>query len=191
MIENACSKLEKSVSALHDLLGAINERPDDYASDAKLFVALKRQDRLAAFENEKYKVARTSRSSVERVCNKLLKGGFRTFDGLRVTALERLREARSRLNRPKRRTRDYYKTKTHDLDDTVQLGLMDCMNLTTALYKALEAGRELAKHVEEPVQLEYWRREEKDVLAMLSLVKKLVVVRGTDVEVWAQRVREL
>lgn len=194
MIPNASTQSERAVSNLHDLLEKICKSPSEFIGDSELLVALKRQARLGAYQNTLYGVTPTSRSTIERVCNRMLPGGISNFDGLRRRALEELKavsQVMAMLPRPRKRTREHYRQRSIESEEKVKLALVDCWHLTGAVYEAIQAGRSLVEELDDPLIRAKWRRHEAVVLARLSLSKKLIVTRGSEVEQWAETVREL
>jgi hypothetical protein len=194
VIKNAKTKSELAVSNLHTFLESVRDSPAKYVREAELMHALARQDRLGTYRNEKHNVTPTSRSTIQRVCDKLLPGGKDAFDELRREALAELKTVARGLAEepaPQRRTRDYFKAQRDERADEVQKGLMDCWHLTSAVYSAIKAGRQLVADGASPAASEKWRKQEATIRSKLRLVKQLVVTKGSDEEQWAESIRRL
>lgn len=192
MIKNAKTKSELAVSALHTLLTTICESPREFAENAELKRALARQSRLGAYSSSRYGVTRTSRSTIERVCERLLDGGPAEFDRLRKQALRELKTVSVILNEeppPAKRTRDFYRLERDAKAGEVTLGLMDCWHLTSAVFSLISAGRALASECGTAEAEGKWRKEEETVRHRLRMVKRLVVAKGSTVEKWVESIR--
>lgn len=192
MIENAISRTEQNVSRLHTFLEEICAEPSKYSADQNLVHALSRQDRLGAYESTNHNVRSSSRSSIERVCNKLLPGGYAKFNAMRLNALTQLKAAKTateRSTRPRKRTTERYREEAADFECIAMLRLVDCWHMTSAIYRALVAGRRIASDSRNSSLVERWRREEAVILSMLSLSKELVVRSGSAEEKWAEELR--
>ncbi|WP_157691756.1 hypothetical protein [Noviherbaspirillum autotrophicum] len=163
-----------------------------YLHDPDLLAALSRQERLGAFESKKYGVRRTSRSSIERVCNRLLSGGYPAFDALRRRALEKITDACAAIENQhigRKRTREDFRASAAEMKNTANRRLMDCFHLTSAVHKCLSVGRKVAEMDDRKLAVELWKREEKVILAMLTLAKELVVREASEEEKWARALR--
>ncbi|SAL61624.1 hypothetical protein AWB69_06858 [Caballeronia udeis] len=194
MIKNAKTPTERAVSALHEFLMLVSKAPRHFVKDKELLQALRRQSRLGAYQNKAHGVIPTSRSSIERVCERLLPGGALEFDKLRKDALAELKTvARTLAEVPSapKRTRDYYKQQSEDSNAKVVLGLVDCWHLTHALFEAIEAGRKIAGDTGDSALQEVWRKKEATIRSRLRLSKQLVATKGSDAEGWAETVRIL
>ncbi|MDR5810667.1 hypothetical protein [Caballeronia sp. LZ019] len=192
MIKGAKTETERAVSALHSFLELVRDSPRKFTSDKELLFALRRQDRLATYRNLEHHVVATSRSTIDRVCNRLLEGGTKAFDNLRKEALEELKTVGRLLDEmpaPPKRTRDHYKQKAKSKSEEVTLGLVDCWHLTSALYAAIQAGRAISADSKNAAIMEKWRKLEAVILCEVRLSKKLVVTKGGDAERWAESIR--
>lgn len=182
---------EKSVVALSLLLGKVIANPKEYIEDHHLVSALGRQDRLAKYSSSKHHISATSRSTVERLAEKVLEGGFAYLDGLRLTALAAVEEEMLQGLKAKRRTK---KRLADDLEtvksERVQT-MVDLWHVTTAFHQALTAARLLANRSRKPSLVELWDKEEERLLGMFDLAKRPVVEIGSDTEDWLQRLRQL
>lgn len=192
MILNARTPTEQAVSGLHTLLESICAKPSQYAKDAALNRALSRQDRLGAYESLAYNVTSSSRSSIERVCGRLLPGGYAKFNALRIEALTHLNAVKAikeMPERPPKRTREQYRSQAAEQTSVATQRLVDCWHLTCAIHRALAAGRTVVKLSGNAAVIERWNREEEVILAMLTLSKDLVVRLASAEEKWAEELR--
>lgn len=194
MLNNVTTKTEILVSNLHTLLLSICKEPSKYTADERLFDALSRQERLGKYECKEYLISKTSRSSIMRVCARLLPGGFEAFDTLRIEALGHLtamRALKAAQRRPRLRTTEHFRNKAAESNHVSNQRLMDCWHLTNALYKALVAGRRVAELSQNSAAVERWEREEKSILGVMSLAKNLVVRVAGEEEKWAEQLRSI
>ncbi|WP_458762845.1 hypothetical protein [Cupriavidus basilensis] len=182
---------EKAVVALSMLLGKVIANPVDYIGDYELVSALKRQGRLARYSKPKDGISATSRSTVERLAEKLLDGGFAYLDGLRITALAAIEEEKRQSLKEKRRTK---KRLAEDFEqakfERVQC-MVDLWHVTHAFHDALSAGRQLANLSRDRGLVERWDKEEEKLLAMFDLANRPIVEVGSNTEAWLQRLRQL
>ncbi|VVE35572.1 hypothetical protein [Pandoraea anhela] len=182
---------EKSVVALSVLLGKVIANPKDYVGDHQLVSALKRQSRLAEYSNPKNGISATSRSTVERLAEKLLDGGFSYFDNLRITALGEVEDEGLRSFKAKRRTKKRFAEDLEQAKSERIQSMVDLWHVTKAFHEALTAGRQVANLSRNPGVVERWEKEEERLLAMFDLAERPVVEVGSDTEAWLQRLRQL
>ncbi|WP_423758519.1 hypothetical protein [Burkholderia sp. NLJ2] len=182
---------EKSVVALSVLLGKVTANPKKYIGDHQLMSALKRQSRLAEYSNPKDGISATSRSTVERLAEKLLEGGFAYLDGLRMTALAAVEEEALQSLKAKRRTRRRFAEDLEQAKFERVLCMVDLWHVTEAFHNALSSGRQLANSSRDPGLVERWDKEEERLLAMFDLAKRPIVEVGSNTEAWLQRLRQL
>jgi hypothetical protein len=182
---------EKSVVALEVFLGKVIGEPRAYIGDTHLTSALKRQSRLAEYTNAMHGVNATSRSTVARLADEVIDGGFAHLDSLRETALAVVEEEIRQSLKSKPRTK---KRIAEDLTaakfERVQV-MVDLWHVTTAFHHALTAARQLANRSRNPGMVELWDKEEERLLAIFDLAKRPVVEIGSETEAWLMRVREL
>ena len=193
MICQSMDRTSKRVLFLYQFLDAICAEPSKYARDETLLLALSRQERLGKFSSVQYGVQATSRSTIERVCARY-HNEIGDFQEKRLAALGALKDIRailSREERPRRRTAQAYQDQARAGEREVLMRRVDCMQLTRALCKALEAGRNIAAMSDRDAAIDAWARHERVVLAMMTLSKHLVVRKASDEEAWARNLFDL
>lgn len=182
---------EKTVVALAKLLADVKADPAKYVGDQELAAALKRQSRLAQYSRLQDGVMATSRSTVERLSEKLYDEGFAGIDELRVAALAAIQEETLKGLQAKRRTKKRVEEDLGEAHFERVQSMVDLWHVTNAFHRALKEGRELANLSRDAGLVERWSRVEEMLLAMFDLAERPVVKAGSDAEEWLRRLRRL
>ncbi|KXV13047.1 hypothetical protein CR51_05710 [Caballeronia megalochromosomata] len=180
---------EKSIVALARLIESVSKSAGEYAEDAQLLSALKRQSRLGQFSRDKLGIAPTSRCTIERVSNRIFEGGFARFDEERRGALSRLQAAIAEHERPARRTKASVQVQLESAEIKHVQALVDCWHLTNAFHESLKRARALVNLTRDPALVQHWDKQEDVLLAMFDMAERPVVKTKTEAEKWLKRLR--
>lgn len=132
--------------------------------------ALSSQGKLANFEDEKRGIASHSLNTLKRQAS-LLAGGFDELERLRLNAKERLAAESRRSTGAKPTTRAALKLRSDALASSLQSADHDLLLLSRMLQLSMAQGRSYAEDSRNPAVKERCRREQLELLHMMTLVK--------------------
>ena len=189
LVREPRTRNEKSIVSLLRLLEAIRDFPTKFTADDELINAVKRQSRLGNYSRPADEIFATSRCTIERLSDRLFKGGFSSFECVRNEAKDALQAATTEASRPKRRTKAQIQNDLQGTEAERVQALVDCWHVTNAFHSALKAGRSLALLTRDPALVSKWDKEEAILLAMFDLAQRPVVKSKTEAEKWLKALR--
>ena len=164
-LERSC----KSVINLQDHLRKVCKESGAFSDDKSLIEALKSQNKLAKYENNKLGIVATSLNTIKRVSAIEIDGGFNALDDLRKGALERIEAFEQRGNKSNKRTRAGLALRVNELEDDVQ-------KFEKVIYVLMQALTEVVKDIKsvaniEDVDTRYLRSKEarKKLMSIMAI----------------------
>jgi hypothetical protein len=161
-----------SVRALIDLLKAIADKPDAYASDSSLCGALKSQGSLARHEDAGRGVLAMSLNH-QKALSDQLPGGYESLDRLRRAAISAIEQFRSTEARGNVENKLGMRSRIRTLEAERQLLLQDLFILQRAYDLRCIQARSYAQSADEATRARC-AKEQREIDASFSLRTKRV-----------------
>lgn len=162
----------RSTIALRDFLKKVCENPESFANDKSLRDSFKSQGGLAKYTNAELDIRSTSINTLKRVCAGVIDGGFKSLDGLRKGALERIEEHEHREKASNKRTRTGLIMRVEELEQHILVLKQSNYLLTQALYEVISDIKSVA-NIEDEVARSRRSQEAIKKLAALMSVKHI------------------
>jgi hypothetical protein len=166
-------RVEKSTKSLKSLVAFIQEivnDPTPFAKDERLRKMLRSQGSLAKFSDDSLGICSTSLNTVKRQADASFEGGFAHLNRLRLTALSALASVERVAESGNKRTKAGLEQEVGRLERSEQQLYQDLLRLSDAFQKSLRHGRNYAEEANDPVVLQRCIREQKELLAEVSLM---------------------
>lgn len=161
----------RSVFALRDLLREIIQNPCSFADNEILIKALESQGAISKLSDTGRGILASSLNTVKRVSNHVLEGGFDALDSLRTAASDSIDEHKAKMQQSPKTTKASLQIELQENKKTLQQILEDLFLVTAALDKSMKQSRSYAKRAASPAVLALCEREQRDLLASLSMCK--------------------
>lgn len=167
-VDKRVQRNTESFNALCGLLKEVIRNPAPYGRDGTLREALRSQGSLAKFESSTLGIVASSLNTMKRIAERGSIGGYADLDLLRIRAQEAIEKEAAKTNRPKRNTKSELEKRISELKQERLRLQEDLLLLTYVLEKSLTQARNYASQASDPAILIRCKREQRDLLDMLS-----------------------
>lgn len=160
-----------SVLSLQRLLSDIINDPISYSSNELLQKALCSQGALSKHSDNARNICPSSINTLKRIADSIVDGGFKSIDSLRIQAAQAIENSKSRDIAHRKTSKLHLIGKVEELKSE-NLILKESLHLLThAFHKAITQGASYAISSDKPEILDICRKEQKQLLISLSLIK--------------------
>lgn len=168
-IDKRVERNTQSVLALYQLLRDVVSNPALYTHNKLLRDSLISQGSLSKFNDESMCIIASSLNTIKRIAEATLDGGFDSLNRMRIGAQESLIKEENKKTRSNKVDKIGLSKRVKELECENLSIRQDMLLLTLAFEKSLSQGKIYAQKTEIPAVIALCKREQRELLDMLSL----------------------
>lgn len=170
-IDKRVERNTQSLLSLEAFLHFVVNNPSEFLTDMALRDALRSQGALSKFSYSGRGVVGSSLNTIKRIAEGAIAGGFEALDRLRVAARDAIAIEEAKRQQSNKTTKVGLTKRVKNLEASNQQLRQDLFLLTMLFEKSLKQGYNYAAKTDKPAIVTLCKREQRELIDMLSLRK--------------------